>query len=169
MRLKLDSPTVWLSVIHWLSVLVPSESRLDWRREWEAEIINRWRVLQKWNRLNLKSKLDLSKKVAGATRDVGSFQNSVSLVLVVLNILVALALGFGAVQEFVVRGIGDRQLQPFLLSSAEIVVSILFIVSAVAILQRWDAALRLVLITGILSILLHVYGALSPDGNMGFP
>lgn len=170
MRLNFDNPSMYLRFIRLLSWLVPAPSRLDWRREWEAEIINSWLVLQKWNRLNMKSKLDLSKKVAGATRDVSTFQhNRMRLVLVTLNILVALALAVGAVQEFVIRGIRDHQLQPFLISSVGIVVSVLFIVSAIAMLRHWTAVGRLVLITAVLSILLHVYGALPPHRNVGFP
>src|SRR5262245_50591005 len=170
MKLNFDNPSIYLRFIRALSWLVPAPSRIDWRREWEAEIINRWQVLQKWNKLNMKSKLDLSAKVAGATRDVSTFQdNRMRLVLVTLNILVALALGVGAVQEFVIRGIRDQQLQPFLMSSVGIVVSVLFIVSAIAMLRDWPAVRRLVLITGVLSILLHVYGALPPHRNVGFP
>jgi len=170
MRLNFDSPILWLRAIRALSLLVPAHSRVDWLREWEGEIINRWRVLQKWNRLNLKSKLDLSRKVAGATRDVVVFQhNRTRLILITLNFVVALALGFGAVEEFIIRGIGDRQLQPFLLSSVAIIVSILFIISAVAMLRHWTVVGRLILITGILSILLHIYGALPPHRNVGYP
>ena len=170
MKPKFDSPTAWVRFIRALSWLVPAQARFDWRREWEAEIVHRWQILRKWNGLNMKSKLDLSTRVAGATRDVASFQkNRALLVLVVLNILVALALGFGAVQEFVVVGIRDGKLQPFFLSSAAIVVSVLFIVSAVAMLRRWPAVRRLVLFTGALSILIHVYGALPPHRNMGYP
>ena len=168
MRLNFDRPTTYLRFIHALSLLVPAQSRLDWRREWEAEIVHRWQVLQKWGWLNMKSKLDLSTRVAGATRDVVSFQqNRARMVLVVLNILVALALGFGAGQEFVIRGILDGQLQPFLLSSAAIVVSVLFIISAIAMWRQWRAVRRLVVLTGVLSILVHIYGSLPPHRNMG--
>ena len=170
MRLNFDSPNVYLRFISALSWLVPAPARLDWRREWEAEVIHRWQKLQKWNRLDMKDKLDLSTKVAGATRDVASFQHHrMRWALVVLNILVALALGFGAVQEFVMGGILGGKVQPFLLSSAAIVVSILFIVSAVAMLRQWPAVRRLVLLTGVMSILIHIYGALPPHRNMGYP
>ena len=108
-------------------------------------------------------------EIAGATRDVASFQQDrTCLILVTLNILVALALGYGAVQEFVVRGILDGEVQPFLLSSVAIVVSVLFIGSAIAMLRSWIAARVLALITGVLSIALHVYGALPPHRNMGY-
>jgi hypothetical protein len=168
MRINFATPTVYLHFIRALSVLVPPDARTDWRREWEAEIVHCWQGLQKWNRLNMKSKIDLTARVAGATRDVASFQNRTLLVLVVLNIVVALALGFGAVQEFVISGILDGKLQPFFLSSAAIIVSILFIISAIAMLRHWTAVRSLVLITGVLSMLVHIYGALPPHRNMGY-
>ena len=170
MRLNFDSPTIYLRFVHALSLLVPAESRLDWRREWEGEIVHRWQMLQKWGWLNMKSRIDLTARVAGATRDVASFQQKrTRLVLVVFNILVALALGFGAGQEFVMGGILGGKVQPFLLSSAALVVSALFIISAIAMLRQWTAVRRLVLVTGILSILIHIYGALPPHRNMGYP
>ena len=169
MKLSFDSPALLLLFIRAMSLIMPLQSRLDWRREWEAEIINRWRLLEKRNRLTMKSKLDLSVKVAGATRDVASFENNKTrLFLGGLNILVALVLGFFAVREFAFSGIRDGQFQPFVLSSAAILVSILFIISAVAMLREWTIARSLVLITGVSSLLVHVYGALPPHRNMGY-
>ena len=169
MKLTLDRPALYLFFIRAMSLLIPLQSRLDWRREWEAEIINRWQLLEKRNRLNMKNKLDLSAKVSGATRDVASFENNKTrLSLGAINILVALVMGFFAVQEFAIRGIRYGQLQPFVLSSAAILVSILFIISAVAMLREWTTARLLVLITCVLSILVHVYGALPPHRNMGY-
>ena len=169
MKLSFDSPVLYLLFIRAMSLLIPLQSRLDWRREWEAEIINRWQLLEKGNRLNMKSKLDLSAKVSGATRDVASFENNKSrLFLGALNILVALVLGFAAVQDVATRDIRDSRLQPFVLSSAVIVVSILFIISAVAMWREWTTARSLVLITGVTSLLVHVYGVLPPHRNMGF-
>lgn len=169
MKLSFDSPALLLLFIRAMSLLMPLQSRLDWRREWEAEIINRWRLLEKRNRLTMKSKLDLSVKVAGATRDVASFENNrTRLFLGGLNILVALVLGFFAVREFAFSGIRDGQFQPLVLSSAAILVSILFIISAVAMLREWTIARSLVLITGVSSLLVHVYGALPPHRNMGY-
>jgi len=90
------------------------------------------------------------------------------LTLVALNMLVALLTGFGALQEFIVGGIRYRQLQPFLISLAGIIVSTLFIISAIALLRQWSTVRRLIILTGTLSILLHVYGVLPPHRNMGF-
>ena len=169
MKLSFDSPALYLLFIRAMSLLIPFQSRSDWRREWEAEIINRWQLLEKRNRLNMKSKLDLSAKVSGATRDVASFENNKTrLFLGALNILVALALGFGAVKEFAIGGIRYGKLHPFVLSSVAILVSILFIISAVAMLREWTTARSLVLITGVSSLLVHVYGALPPHRNMGY-
>ena len=160
---------LYLRFIQAISLLIPLKSRLAWRREWQAEIINRWQELQKRNRLNMTSKLDLSAKVVGATRDVASFENNKPrLVLGALNILVAFVLGNPAVHEFAIRGIRYRQLQPFFLSSAAILVSILFIISAVAMLREWNAVRSLVIMTGVLSLLVHVYGALPPHRTMGY-
>ena len=103
-----------------------------------------------------------------ATRDVASFANNKTrLLLGALNIPVALTLGFSAVQEFGIR-IRDGQFQPFVLSSAAILVSVLFIISAVAMLREWATTRSLVLITGVSSLLVHVYGALPPHRNMGY-
>lgn len=169
MRINFDSPTIYLRFVHALSLLVPAHSRRDWRREWDAEIVHRWHALHKWGRLNMRSKIDLTARVAGATRDVASFQqNRTRLVLVVLNVLVALALGFGAAQEFVMGGLLGGRVQPFLLSSAALVVSVLFIISAIAMLRQWTGVRRLVVLTGVLSILIHIYGALPPHRNMGY-
>ena len=170
MKLRYDSPAPYLLFVRAMSLLIPLESRLDWRREWEAEIVNRWQLLEKGNRLNMKGKLDLSAKVAGATHDVVSFENNrTRLFLGALNILVALTLGFFSVQEFAIAVIRDGQFQPFVLSSAAILVSILFVISAVAMLREWTTAHSLVLITGVASLLVHVYGALPPHRNMGYP
>jgi cyanate permease len=169
MKLSFDSPAQYLLFIRAMSLLIPLQSRLDWRQEWEAEIINHWRMLEKRKRLNMKSKLDLSAKVAGATRDVVSFENNKTrLFLGAFNILVALVMGFFALREFETSGIRDHRLQPFVLSSAAIVVSILFIISAVAMLREWATARSLVLVTGVLSVLVHVYGVLPPHRNMGY-
>ncbi|HZI61448.1 MAG TPA: DUF4440 domain-containing protein [Pyrinomonadaceae bacterium] len=169
MRLNFDNQAMYLYFVHAMSLLVPRQARLDWRREWEAEIVNHLRVLQKRNRLNLKSKVDLWAKVAGASFDVAMFENNrTRFVLIGLNSLVAVTMGSAAVQEFSIRDVRGGQLQPFFLSSAVIIVSVLFIISAVAILRESSAERSLVIITGVLSIVVHVYGTLPPHGNMGY-
>jgi hypothetical protein len=169
MAVNIQTPRIYLLIISAISLLAPQESRDEWRREWEAEIVSRWLLLKKWERLNARSKLDLFERVRGSFMDVMGFQQRrTSLVLVTLNILVALSTGFGAVQEFVIGGVRVRQIQPFLLSSVAIGVSVLFLISAVAMLRRWVAVRPLVILTGTLSILLHIYGVLPPHRNMGF-
>ena len=170
MRMEFQTPTIYLLLIRALAVLVPRQSRSDWRREWEAEVINRWMRLEEWEKLNAKSKFELLKRVQGAFRDVVWFQQRrTDLVLVTLNLVVALLTGFGALQEFIIGGLLYRQLQPFLISLAGIIVSVLFLISGFAMLRRWATARRLIIVTGTLSILLHVYGVLPPHRNMGFP
>jgi hypothetical protein len=89
------------------------------------------------------------------------------MTLAVLNILVALLTGFGAVQEFIIRGIRDREVQPFFISLAGIVVSVLFFTSGVGIWRKWPSARRLAIVTAVSSILFHVYAALPPHRNIG--
>jgi hypothetical protein len=170
MSVRIQTPAIYLWIIAAISLLLPRESRHEWRREWEAEIVSRWLLLTEWEGLNAHSKLDLFKRVQGALSDVLWFQQSrTRLTLVALNMLAALFTGFGALQEFIIGGIRYQKMQPFLISLAGIIVSILFIASGIALLRRWSTVRRLITFTGTLSILLHVYGALPPHRNMGFP
>jgi hypothetical protein len=166
---EFQSPTFLLRLVRATSLLVPEEFRSEWRREWEAEVINRWLLLEKWGRLDRHSKLDLLKRVQGALRDAICFQQRrTRLLLVTLNMLVAALTAFGALQELIVSGILYRQMQPFLLSLAGMIVSVLFMRSGIAMLRQWLTARRLVIATGTFSVLLHVYGALPPHRTMGY-
>ena len=168
MRMELQTPAIYLRLIRAIALLVPKQLRSDWRREWEAEVISHWMQLEKWERLNAKSKFDLLKRIQGAFGDVVWFQQRrTSLTLVTLNLLVALSTGYGALQEFIIGGLLARQMQPLLVSLMAIIVSILFVISGVAMLRRWANSRCLIIVTGSLSILLHVYGALPPHRNMG--
>ena len=89
------------------------------------------------------------------------------MVFGVLNILIALLLGFGAVQELIVAGIRGGGIQPFFVGLAGTVVSVLFITSGVAMLRKQPGARRLIIITAIASILFHVCAALPPHRNVG--
>ena len=167
--MEFQTPAIYLHLIGAMALLVPKQFRSDWRREWEAEVISHWMLLEKWERLNAKSRFDLLKRVQGALRDVVWFQQRrTSLMLVMLNLLVALSTGFGALQEFIISGVFGRQLQPFLVGLLGIIVSLLFVTSGIAMLRRWPTARRLIFGTGTLSIVLHVYGALPPHRNMGY-
>jgi hypothetical protein len=169
MAVSIQTPGIYLWIIRAISLWVPRQSRLEWRREWEAEIVSRWLLLKEWERLNTHSKVDLLKRVQGACLDVLWFQQRrTRLVLVALNMLVALLTGFGALQEFIVRAFLDWKMRPFLISLVGIMVSILFVTSGIALLREWPTVRRLITLTGTLSILLHVYGALPPHRNMGF-
>lgn len=169
MKIRIHSLRNYLRLVWAISLFVPNQFRSEWRREWDAEIVNRWLLLEKWGTLNAQTKLDLFRRVRGAFLDVLSFQQRrTSLVLASLNILVALLIGFGSLQEFIIGGIGHGKMQPLLLSLAGIVVSVLFISSGIALLRQWPNVRRLIILTGTLSILVHVYGVLPPHRNMGF-
>lgn len=89
------------------------------------------------------------------------------MVLALFSILVALFLGYGAVEELIVRGIRGGEAQPFVIGLVGIVVSVLLAVAGVAFWRRWPAARRLVLIAALASVAFHVYAALPPHRNVG--
>src|SRR5262245_26189837 len=57
----------WL--IRVIGVIVPRRLRVDWRQEWEAELIYREELLAEWDNLNWRTKLDLLRRSLGAFRD----------------------------------------------------------------------------------------------------
>jgi hypothetical protein len=59
MASKLTRFRFWISLIRVTGVIVPRRLRADWRQEWEAELRCREAMLAQWDRLNLRSKLDL--------------------------------------------------------------------------------------------------------------
>ena len=61
-------PHLWL--IKFIGVLVPRRLRADWRQEWEAELRYREQLLDDWNILDWRHKLDLLRRSIGAFRDV---------------------------------------------------------------------------------------------------
>ena len=91
------------------------------------------------------------------------------MILAVLSILVALATGFGAAQELIVRGIIDREAQPFIIGLIGVAISVLFIISGIAMWRKWPTMRRLVIITAVLSIVFHIYAALPPHRSVGPP
>ena len=62
-----SKPHLWL--IHVISVIVPRHLRADWRLEWEAELRYRELMLEEWDRLDWRHKLDLLRRSLGAFRD----------------------------------------------------------------------------------------------------
>ena len=91
------------------------------------------------------------------------------MILAILNILVALLLGFGAVQEVFVPGILGGRVQALIIGLIGAAVSVLFLISGIAMLRKAPNARRLAIITSILSVLFHVYAALPPHRNVGPP
>ncbi|HEY6400703.1 MAG TPA: hypothetical protein VI479_04800, partial [Blastocatellia bacterium] len=60
-------PHRWL--IHLIGVIVPRRLRVDWRREWEAELRHREELLAEWDRLDWRNKLDLARRSTSAFWD----------------------------------------------------------------------------------------------------
>jgi putative ABC transport system permease protein len=59
----------WLWLIRVIGVIVPRRLRADWRQEWEAELRHRELLLEDWDKLNWKTKLDLLRRSLGAFWD----------------------------------------------------------------------------------------------------
>ena len=84
-----------------------------------------------------------------------------------LNILVALFLGYGALEELIVRGVRGGEAQPFVIGAVGVVVSVLLAVSGIALWRRREGARRLAVVAAVSSVLFHVYAALPPHRNVG--
>jgi hypothetical protein len=91
------------------------------------------------------------------------------MVLAILSILVGLLTGFGAVQELIVPGIIGGGVQPAIIGIIGTVISVLFMLTGIAMWRKWPSTRRLAIVTAILSIVFHVYAALPPHRNVGPP
>ena len=56
----------WLSLVRVIGVIVPRRLRSDWRQEWEAELRYREMLLEEWERLDSRHKLDLLRRSTNA-------------------------------------------------------------------------------------------------------
>jgi putative ABC transport system permease protein len=59
----------WHWLIRVIGVIVPRRLRADWRQEWEAELRHRELLLNQWDKLDWRRKLDLLRRSLGAFRD----------------------------------------------------------------------------------------------------
>ena len=89
------------------------------------------------------------------------------MIFAILNILVALFLGYGAVEEFWVRGVRGGEVQPLVVGLTGAFVSILLALSGVGLWRRWPNARTLAVAAALLSIVFHVYAACPPHRNVG--
>src|SRR3989442_14249597 len=59
----------WLWLIRIIGVIVPRRLRDDWRQEWESELRYRELLLEEWDRLDSRNKLDLLRRSTSAFWD----------------------------------------------------------------------------------------------------
>lgn len=85
----------------------------------------------------------------------------------IFTTVVALFLGYGAIEELIVRGIIDGEVQPAIVGIAGALVSLLILVAGVAYARRKACARKLCLSAAILSIIVHGYASLPPHVNVG--
>jgi uncharacterized membrane protein YhaH (DUF805 family) len=89
------------------------------------------------------------------------------MMLAILNILVALFLGYGAIEEFWIRGVRGGEMQPLIVGLVGAFVSVLLALSGFGLWRRRANARTLAVAAALLSILFHVYAALPPHRNVG--
>jgi putative ABC transport system permease protein len=59
----------YLYLIAAVSLLVPQRFRAEWKQEWEAELRHREALLRRWQKLDLRSRLELFKRSSGSFWD----------------------------------------------------------------------------------------------------
>lgn len=89
------------------------------------------------------------------------------MAIAILNIVVALFLGYGAVDELWIRGVRGGETQPLVIGIVGALVSLLLLISGVARLRRSASARRLQIAAALLVAAFHVYAALPPHRNVG--
>ena len=87
--------------------------------------------------------------------------------VVALGILVATFLGFGAVDELLVRGIRGGEVQPLIVGLVGATVSLLLALGALALWRQHPSARRLAIGAAVAAIVFHAYAALPPHRNVG--
>ena len=145
----------------------------DFRREFGPAILQLLRDQRRdlaqgtmWGRIRFcwAAITDLSQSALRERASVGAADppTAPAMIIAVFSALVALALGFGAVQEFVVRGLGNGELEPGALGVVAAIVCALILFAGIAYARRTTYARRLLIVTGVLSLVVHGYGALPP-------
>ncbi len=87
--------------------------------------------------------------------------------VVALGILVAIFLGFGAVDELLVRGIRGGEVQPLIIGLVGTTVSLLIALAALSLWRQHRSARRLAVGAAVAAIVFHAYAALPPHRNVG--
>ena len=86
---------------------------------------------------------------------------------VVAAAVIAIALGFGAVQELVVRGVRGGEPQPLAVGAVGAIASGLLLAAAAALWREAAGASRLAGVAAAVSAGFHAYAALPPHRNVG--
>jgi putative ABC transport system permease protein len=58
-----------LTLVRAIAVVVPAQTRTEWRAEWEAEVRHRWQMLDRDDHIDWRTRLDLFRRSLGALPD----------------------------------------------------------------------------------------------------
>jgi hypothetical protein len=89
------------------------------------------------------------------------------MLMLVPTTVIALALGFAALQELYVLGIQGGQVQPFWAGAIGALVCLLLLASAVILWRRWKHAREVAIAAALAFIVFHIYASLPPHRNVG--
>jgi hypothetical protein len=87
--------------------------------------------------------------------------------LSIMTAVIGMLLGFGGLQELVVRGILYREVQPFVVGAVGALVGALLLLASIALWRRWSRWPRLAVAAGSASVVFHVYASMPPARNVG--
>jgi len=89
------------------------------------------------------------------------------MALAIMNLVVALLLGYGAVDELWQRGVLGGETQPLVIGIVGVLASLALGFAGIARLRRWPNTRQLTIFAAVALIAFHAYAALPPHRNVG--
>ena len=84
-----------------------------------------------------------------------------------MTAVIGMLLGLGGLQELVVRGILNREVQPLFVGAVGALVGALLLLTALALWRRWTHWPRLAIAAGTVSVVFHLYASMTPERYVG--
>jgi hypothetical protein len=87
--------------------------------------------------------------------------------LSIMTAVSGILLGLGGLQELVVRGILNREVQPLFVGAGGALVGALLLLASIALWRRWSRWPRLAVAVGTVSVVFHLYASMTPERYVG--